>query len=275
MPRRCRIRNLRIVPREKEKIARRRKVRRFFGGLFRVISASIILVLLAVAGWRVKSYLQGSAHFKIDNVEVSGNQYLTEEEVLRLAGIEGQNIFGVRLSEVSRRIESHPRVLRATIWRQPPEQLLIKVLERSPVALLSLSNGLQEVDGFGVILPMNPRMVDFDLPVITGLSALTGQAQSSAPWGETSPKGGEALARAIAIIEHLRGPRFHCEISEINIGNPDNFILYLVGGCQVRMGNFDKRLSYLQKVLDDLRRRSLTPEYIDLRFEGKVVVKPK
>lgn len=263
MPRRCRIRNLRIVPREKEKIARRRKVRRFFGGLFRVISASIILVLLAVAGWRVKSYLQGSAHFKIDNVEVSGNQYLTEEEVLRLAGIEGQNIFGVRLSEISRRIESHPRVLRATIWRQPPEQLLIKVLERSPVALLSLSNGLQEVDGFGVILPMNPRMVDFDLPVITGLSALTGQAQS------------EALARAIAIIEHLRGPRFHCEISEINIGNPDNFILYLVGGCQVRMGNFDKRLSYLQRVLDDLRRRSIIPEYIDLRFEGKVVVKPK
>jgi cell division protein FtsQ len=268
------------------------------------MSVLVVLALLAVFDRKTQGYLEGSSRFKVGTVNVSGNRYLTDDEVLELAGIDmGQNIFRIRLAQISQRIESHPKVLQATVWRQPPGQLAIKISERRPVALLSLSDHLREVDRFKVILPIDPRASNFDLPFISGLSAhlvACGEPRSSSPVaksrpfgadgrGETSQGGelrelesgksssSEALARAIAIIEHLEDSELLRNISEINVGDPRNLILYLTDGCQVRMGQapIDEKVSCLQRALQNLQRRSITPDYIDLRFEGKVVVKPK
>ena len=230
----------------------------------------VVLALLAVFDRKTQGYLEGSSRFKLGTVNVSGNRYLTDDEVLELVGINmGQNIFRIRLARISQRIESHPKVLQATVWRQPPGQLAIKISERRPVALLRLSDHLREVDKFKVILPIDPRASNFDLPFITGLEL-----------GELEPgksSSSEALARAIAIIEHLEDSELLLEISEINVEDPRNLVLYLTDGCQVRMGQapVDEKVSCLQRALKDLQRRSITPDYIDLRFEGKVVVKPK
>ena len=43
---------------------------------------------------------------------------------------------------------------------------------------------------------------------------------------------------------------------------------------KVGAGDFDKKLERLEAIKDEIQKRNMTIEYIDLRFANKVIVKP-
>ncbi|MCK4591791.1 MAG: cell division protein FtsQ, partial [Candidatus Latescibacteria bacterium] len=133
-----------------------------------------------------------------------------------------------------------------------------------PIALVSL-NRLYGVDKEAILLPY---LASFpSVPIITGVNLRSYQI------GETiaSPE----LCQTIEFLQQTNrlAPSLLNEISELKLGNP--LILCLVnGGIQVKLrrGDFPQQILCLEAVLKELRVCRLSPRYIDLRFEGKVVV---
>ena len=70
-------------------------------------------------------------------VDVSGRPSPTEIETM--SGIRpGMNLLSLDTEEVSRRLETHRWIQHATVVKRLPDQILIKVQERRPVAVLGI-----------------------------------------------------------------------------------------------------------------------------------------
>jgi cell division septal protein FtsQ len=67
------------------------------------------------------------------------------------------------------------------------------------------------------------------------------------------------------------------EISEIDMSGADGPVLYTVDGVEVRLGTaeWEDRLGRLDGVLARIRTLGEPVEYVDLRFRGQVVFKPR
>lgn len=76
--------------------------------------------------------LRHSPLFPIDEVTVSGNTYLSEDEILSAAGIEdGATLFSCSTSDIEGRLETDPWIASAKVKRVFPSRLNITVTESS------------------------------------------------------------------------------------------------------------------------------------------------
>ncbi|MDZ4804745.1 MAG: cell division protein FtsQ/DivIB, partial [Candidatus Eisenbacteria bacterium] len=112
-----------------------------------------------------------------------------------------------------------------------------------------------------------------DLPIIRGLD-ITAPAAGQAI-NDAAARPAAALAARLAESSVNLADR----VSEIWAADPDSLVLILMThAIPVKVGRGDiseRRLLALRAVLDDLACKEIEPEYIDLRFAGQVVYKPK
>lgn len=213
-----------------------------------------------------------SSAFRLEEVIVQGNRMLSKGEVLSLSGIDtGRNIFKVDLEGVKVRLLANPLVRKVTVSRRLPSGLLISIEERKPVALIN-AGSLYGVDGEGVLLPPFKPMVMHDLPIITGVEVEQTQ------FGQRLES--DRLDRALELLGKMArlAPGLIGRISEMDVSDHRNLVLYTAkDGAQVRMGDGRNlgKIAALEVVLEDLEKKSIVAEYIDLRFKDQVVVKPR
>jgi cell division protein FtsQ len=102
-----------------------------FGGFLSMLALHII------------EYLNSSPRFLIAHIAVKGNTRVPAREVTARSGIvEDDNIFSVRLADTAAAVKEIPWVREARIARKFPNEILIEITERRPVALvLSPTNG--------------------------------------------------------------------------------------------------------------------------------------
>jgi len=264
-----RIRNLRIAPRPKHLMGRRKKIRSLFKNAFRLLLILIIVSALGFLGRWFYEFLHTSSSFDIEVIDIQGLNRLKETEVLDLLSLDlPQNIFHMDLKGARERIEIHPRIKEAIIHRRPPERVVIRVREREPLALINQEGDFLGIDSSCTPFPLIEPLREVDLPFITGIES------SEIVIGEESNS--TSLRTALDILKtifSLKGPLFS-QVSEINVEN--GITLYTTkGATRVRMGKEDFRdqLYNLQGVLIHLNKEERRAEYIDLRFRNKVIVK--
>jgi len=216
----------------------------------------LFLILLLVIGMVVIRYVFTTPYFRIKEVRVRGEDSIAESIILKWADIPLQKcIFEINLRKISQRIELRPRVKRAEVRRSFPSTIIIEVEERQPFVYLLCDNSLWEVDKEGVVLgKVNDRQ---DLPVITGTSL---------------PYQRERINLGIEIIKVGKGAGL--SFSKINVRGKGKIVGYLKTGIKVYLGKVEhlEYFSYLPFITVDLKDKKREISYIDLRFDGQVVI---
>ena len=234
------------------------------GGIILLLAGAAAVVAAAV------QWLLTSPRFAVAVVEVQGTSRLSPAEVREAAAISpGENLFRLNAEEVVARLRQLGPVKRAEVIRSFPNRVTLVVEERVPFTLAQAGR-LYWLDEDGVSLGPEPRAVTPRLPVITGIRP------------EETRSGGAAAEDARAAVSLIRsmlrtGSPLTREISEIHMSGADGPVLYTVDGIEVRLGTTDweDRLGRLDGVLTQIRSLGEPMEYVDLRFRGQVVFKPR
>ena len=230
--------------------------------------AGIVIVLALYAGYRAVAVVAGLDIFRIDRINVRGNHRLSSGEVLAmLENLRGRSVLAVDLAEWRRALLSSPWVADASLRRTLPSTVDVVVLERAPLGIGRINGALFLVDDRGAVIDeYGPNYADLDLPIIDGLSA-TGEGHAD-------------LYRALLarrLLDALRARNMASQISQIDVSDSRNAVVLLEGDpTLIRLGNerFVERLQSYRELAPALREQVPAIDYVDLRFDERVYVRP-
>lgn len=231
--------------------------------------ASIVVVLSYVVyrGGPVLAHLG-----KVDEILVRGNERLSKGEVLAvMSGLRGESLFSTDLDGWRRRVMRSPWVRDAALRRTLPSTVEIVIVERQPVGIGRINGETYLVDEGGVVIDQyGPQYADLDLPIIDGLTASPDDDGSSVDAARA-----ELAARFIAAV---RGrPDVARQVSQIDVADLHNAAVILNGDPAVIYVGDDQFLQRLQSYVQlapALRQRVPDIDYVDLRFDERIYVRP-
>lgn len=236
---------------------------------WRAVAAACLLGLAVYAGHRAIAVVVGLEVFHVERINVRGNHRLSKGEVLALVdGLRGRSILEVDLDEWRRALLNSPWVADASLRRTLPSSVEVAILERTPLGIGRINGSLYLVDDRGVAIDeYGPIYADLDLPIIDGLSSVGGD--------EYADLLRAALARRL--IDALRVGNMAGQVSEIDVRDARNAVVLLDGDpTLIRLGHerFVERLQSYLELAPALRERVPSIDYVDLRFDERVYVRP-
>ena len=220
--------------------------RRWWRGRVAPAAAAAVLVSLAIL-----AFLR-SPVFAAHDITVGGEHRLTQQRVLRIAGIaEGQNVVTFDAEEARRRLEADPWVASAEVTRRLPDTITVRITERVPVAAIETHLGWEVVAADGVIvatLAKEPR-----LPTIT----------AAIPGDDVVTLG----ARLLGAMD----PALRSDVEGVTVGVDGLVRLVLRGGVTVAYGGADEAVEKAQAlaaVLTWAEREHAQVQVIDVSVPG-------
>lgn len=148
---------------------RRARAHRLLAMGFKTIGGILAVPLLALLFIFAHDLITQWDHFNAQTIQITGNHHLTDNQVLKLAGIDrGQNILAVNLGLARRRLISHGWIADAAVNRKLPAGLGIKIREHTPVAVLDMGPGFL-MDARGTVFKKLGPGESGQLPVVSGL----------------------------------------------------------------------------------------------------------
>jgi cell division protein FtsQ len=235
------------------------------------------LGLGVAGGLQAHAALADSSSFRVDALEVRGLRLLTGEAVLAVSGVEvGDGLFDVDLDDVARRLERLVWVRSARVERKPPDRLVVHLEERHRTVWVDWQGLLYGIDRDGVLLPPDRLTTegidDLDLPVLRVRGLVEGDSVAAGMTVTDS-----TTLRLLAWVHEAvdRAPDLTPEISQVAALDGSALQLRLVADeLEVRLppDRVAERLAALREILARVYRDCPNPAYVDLRFEGQVVV---
>ncbi len=209
----------------------------------------------------------GQALCTVREIRVSGSRLLEREQVAAAAGVQaGRNILLFSPSRAAARLEELPLVRRAAVARSFPWTVHITLEEREPAAAVPAVNGFWTVDREGVVIG-GPSPLSGDLPVVTGLEAqqmISGEAV-------LNREQGQALERLLRTLAQYPG----LEVSELNVGDPGDLLLFTLDGLQVLLGDSADLELKLELVWQSMPYwHAAGGRCVDARLADRLVVSP-
>ncbi len=227
------------------------------------LHAGIALALLLLASFAGAFYLAKKL-VVVSDVIIAGNQHLKTEELLVLMRVrKGDELFGVTSRELQMRLMKSPWVKDAVVRKDLTGQVAVRIMEAVPRAVLAFETRSYLVDRDGVILEELKDAPTIFLPVIRGIAP--GQMR-------------EAYREALAFIEVIHAKRGGLSASGtfyVTGTRPEDITLNMENiEIKVGTGDFERKLDDLRFVTEEIAKRNIRVEYVDLRFANRIVVKP-
>lgn len=209
---------------------------------------------------------------QVHRISVHGNVRVSSGEVNTLMeGLRGTNILTADLTNYRARLLESPWVADAALRRILPSTVEVFVSERRPIGLCRLGTLLYLVDRTGTLIgEFGPQYAEFDLPLLNGILR--------------SPSSGEPsvderrVDLAARVMESLAGRAdIAGRVSEIDVSDAHNAVVLLDGDpALLHLGEekFAERLSGYLDLAETFRDRVADIDYVDLRFENRVYVRP-
>jgi cell division protein FtsQ len=237
-----------------------------------VARLSAVGVVVTCALYYTISFVLASEALTVTRITVQGNQRMSRGEVLNLLdGLSGASIVTTDLESWKGKLLASPWVADASIRRMFPGTLAVVIEERQPMGVGRIKDRLYLIDRTGsVIDEFGPNYADMDLPVIDGL-APTG--------GERDVVDEARAALAGRLMSELEGrPGLAGQVSQIDVTDARNAVVVLKGDTALlRIGDerFSERLQSYLDLMPALRERMPDIDYVDLRFDERVYVRPQ
>lgn len=224
---------------------------------FAVIPALLLVVVLYAISRQVPTL------FRVERILLTGNEHLTDEEVKALTGVREDNgLLVLSNREVREKLEASPWIRSVAVHKEFPNELHLKIRETSPFALLDLKGKMFIIDEEGRLLEeLKSDSIPF-LPLITG--------------GDPYKKK-EAYVEAIRLANVIRKTDLLANRERIEIvAASARDLSVILDGVLVKVGEgqYEEKLQRLAEIEDEVRRRNISIDYIDLRFARQVVVRP-
>ena len=220
----------------------------------RTIAAAVLVPVICVGTWfGAPKLLRRIGFFHIHRVDVVGNVYLDEHDVVRRLGLARDASIFDPLDRVRAAVAGIPGTVgrSASVERRFPGTLRVKIVETRPVALASVNDQLALLDYRGHVLPFDPARVPTSLPVV------------------------ERDSTTAALLDRLRqvDPRGYADVQSARPERGD--ILLDLGDHTVRVRpNADtetlRSIAAVRSYLEANNRRWIE---IDARYEGRVFVR--
>ena len=201
--------------------------------------------------------LSAEAGLRLEEIYVEGRRNVPRAELLRATGARrGLPLLGLDLDATKRRLESIPWINDATVERQLPSTLYVRVTERRPYALWQHAGRTALVDSEGVVLTEVGLESFGDLPLVIGPGAARNAAALMALLSADAP-----LSRRVTAAVWVGDRRWN---------------LRLDGVIEVMLPEVDParawaRLAELARS-DGLLERNLAT--VDLRLPDRLVLRP-
>jgi cell division protein FtsQ len=231
-----------------------------------------LVALLAFGVYRTTSLAAHAGVLQIDRIGVRGNERLSKAEVLSvLSGLRGQNLLWTDLDAWRRKLLASPWVRDASLRRSLPSTVEVVISERAPIGIGRIGGDMYLIDERGIVIDgYGPQYADLDLPIIDGLSLRTDGDD-----GATDGARAELAARVIAALASK--PAIAKRLSQVDVTDARNATVILSGDtAAIQLGD-DQFLQRLESYLDlaaALRERVADIEYVDLRFDDRIYVRP-
>lgn len=242
-----------------------------------IVGGFLLFVSTAMATRRVHSMLLSNERFFLESmpdsgtpgIRVEGNRLTSRDRILLVFAPDlNKSIFRVPLPERRRRLLGIDWIEDAAVLRIWPNQLIVKVRERVPVAFAKLPLGVSGqfryllIDAQGVLLSV-PRQ-RFDFPVLTGVTE--------------DQRDSERRLRVLNMqrLLHELGPAAARMISEINAATPGDLrVAARINGRGVELWlgdrNYLARFQNFTSHFDEILRQSDGASVYDLRLDDRIM----
>lgn len=240
-------RNIRTIKRQKA----RNRIRFFV----------FIFSLLLIAGSSIYFYVHNYVFVK--EIVFIGSRQLDRGELMSLLMVRnGDRLFSISGGELYQRLRKSPWIKDAVIRKELSGRLLINLTEAVPFAILTMENVPYLIDKDGVMLEQIKEGTAFFLPIIRDIN----------PY-----KNRDAYMEAVRLINALNNRNIYLYSGNIEVTGqrPENLTLK-VDNIYIKIGggDYDKKLERLEIVMNEIEKRNMAIEYIDMRFSNRVIVKP-
>ncbi len=263
--------------------ARRRKLRALFS--WRVVRGLLVVTLIALAAYRVASLAYHSTLFQVSRVRVQGNVLVSSGEVQAMVrDLQGAHILTADLARSRAELLESPWLAEVALRRVLPSTIDVFVSERRPFGLGREGHRLYLVARDGTLMDeFGPKYADFDLPIIDGLFPRARASRvlpASRPRPAPAPVADPARAAlAASVVDALRpSPELLALVSQIDVSDARNAVVLLDRDpALLRLGDerFRERLQWYLEMAGSLKASVADIDYVDLRFERHIYVKPR
>ena len=248
--------------------------KRFRPRLTWTIARRVFSVLLFVFGvYQSLAFAFTTPLLRVNRISVHGNVRLSSGEVQALVeDLRGTSILRLDLDAFRQRLVGSPWIAEVGLRRVLPSTVEVFVSERRPIGLCRMGPDLYLVDDTGTVIDQfGPQYAEFDLPIIDGLvTPGAGAAQGSIDTARA-----ELAARVIADLG--RNQQIAGRLSQVDVTDAHDAMVLLEGDPALLHLGEDRFLERVQSYLElssALRERVNDIDYVDLRFDSRVYVRP-
>jgi cell division septal protein FtsQ len=231
-----------------------------------------LLLLVVYCGFRATALVLHASALQVRSITVQGNVRLSSGAVQAIVdGLRGSNILTVDLPRYRTRLLESPWVADVALRRVLPSTVEIFVSERRPMGLCRIGSTVYLVDPHGTLIDeFGPQYAEFNLPVVDGLVRVPSSGQPTVDEGRA-----ELAARVIEAVAPRR--ELARRISQIDVHDAHDAVVLLDSDpALLHLGDqrFLERLQAYVDLAPTLHARVPEIDYVDMRFEERVYVRP-
>lgn len=240
-----------------------------------IVGFMMVVGIGGAVAWGARQYVKTSPRFAVSEIVTTGAKRRSPDELASIAGIaKGQNVFGADLDRARARLIADPWVSEASLARQLPGTIFLRVVEREAGGIVATNDGSAKAAGGetyvvtrdGAIIKRLETGDPTDLTIVTGvvLSQLLEDRDGAA----------RTVRRALdlaADYEHSplasRSP-----LEEVHV-EPNGEMTLVIGknAVALHMGSppYRRKLEQAMRVVAELDRRGAKPDSIMLDNEAR------
>lgn len=236
-----------------------------------VLGFAMVVGIGGGVAWGARKYVKSSPRFAVTEIITTGAKRRTPDELAVIAGVaKGQNVFTADLDRARARLLADPWVSEASLARQLPGTLFVRVVEREAAGLLSTTDAghgdTYLVTREGAVIKRLEAGDPTDFPVVTGVKL---QGLLDDREGAT-----RTVRRALDLAsDYDHSPlASRAPLEEVHV-EPNGELTLVVGkaGISLRMGGppYRRKLEQAVRVMAELDRRGAKADAIMLDNEAR------
>ena len=230
---------------KKRRKSKKKKINKKILVFFSIIILVAIIVVLALT----------APIFNITKIEINGNEKVSKDTIIALSGIKmGENIFRFN-NNMIQNVKQNTYIEKVEIQRKMPGTVVISVKERKIKYQINLINSYVYLDKNGYLLENSAERKN--VPVIVGFSIKEDEMLNEKRLKDNDL---EKLANVAKIIEAAKAINIDNLITEVNVEDKNNTILYLESKSKkINVGdttNLTNKMLYVQKILENEEGKS-------------------
>lgn len=222
----------------------------------KTIFVKVLVIILLIIGLLIAA--SNIALFNIKNIEVEGNNKISDDKIIELSGInESINLFKLDEKTSKNQILTNAYIESVDIARKIPNKVVINVVEREAKYMIQFADSYVYINNQGYMLEISNEKIN--VPIIVGFTTDLSNIKAG---NRINVEDLKKMNMVIKIYETAKTSGIGDLITKIDISNPQNYTIGLDGeGKTVYLGDcsdLNTRIIYLNAILDANKGRNGT-----------------